>query len=219
MRRFDPPSWGLRTFRLRERREPAQVERVLPGRDCQLNSDQQQAYVSFQKAVKLNPDNKEAYYGIGYHLPFAGTLQVGRRSLPGGHSRRPRLCRGADLSRASVGESGSLERGHRRFRRPSVIHRIRRPIWRDFTWVKPSCMRVICRGRWRLGRCDDRHVSKRGSRDCAAGTGARRTTSRGSMSGPARPSRKLRRGCLFSALIQRRTFARASRARTSNPSL
>jgi type IV pilus assembly protein PilF len=33
---------------------------------ARLGTDQQQAYVSFQKAVKLNPDNKEAHYGLGH---------------------------------------------------------------------------------------------------------------------------------------------------------
>ncbi|HJR75844.1 MAG TPA: tetratricopeptide repeat protein [Nitrospiraceae bacterium] len=31
-----------------------------------LGTDQQQAYVSFQRAVKLNPGNKEAHYGLGH---------------------------------------------------------------------------------------------------------------------------------------------------------
>jgi Tfp pilus assembly protein PilF len=33
---------------------------------ARLGTDQQQAYVSFQKAVKLNPNNKEAHYGLGH---------------------------------------------------------------------------------------------------------------------------------------------------------
>jgi len=33
-----------------------------------LDRDRQKAYVSFQKAVQLNPDNKEARYGLGHIL-------------------------------------------------------------------------------------------------------------------------------------------------------
>jgi type IV pilus assembly protein PilF len=43
---------------------------------ARLNSDQQQAYVSFQKAVKLNPDNKEAYYGLGHIYSSQGRFKL-----------------------------------------------------------------------------------------------------------------------------------------------
>ena len=43
---------------------------------AQLNSDQQQAYVSFQKAVKLNPDNKEAHYGLGHIYSLQGRYKL-----------------------------------------------------------------------------------------------------------------------------------------------
>jgi Tfp pilus assembly protein PilF len=39
-----------------------------------LESDRQKAYVSFQKAVKLNPENKEARYGLGHILVSQGKL-------------------------------------------------------------------------------------------------------------------------------------------------
>lgn len=39
-----------------------------------LDHDQQKAYVSFQKAVKLDPDNKEARYGLGHILALQGKL-------------------------------------------------------------------------------------------------------------------------------------------------
>ncbi len=40
-----------------------------------LNTDRQKAFVSFQKAVQLNPDNKDARYGLG-HIYFAqGKMQ------------------------------------------------------------------------------------------------------------------------------------------------
>jgi len=37
-----------------------------------LERDRQKAYVSFQKAVQLNPDNKEARYGLGHILAVQG---------------------------------------------------------------------------------------------------------------------------------------------------
>jgi type IV pilus assembly protein PilF len=37
-----------------------------------LNSDKQKAYVSFQKALQVNPQNKEAHYGLGYLLADQG---------------------------------------------------------------------------------------------------------------------------------------------------
>jgi type IV pilus assembly protein PilF len=42
---------------------------------ARLGTDQQQAYVSFQKAVKLNPDNKEAYYGLGHVYATQGKFK------------------------------------------------------------------------------------------------------------------------------------------------
>ena len=39
-----------------------------------LDRDQQKAFVSFQKAVKLNPGNKEARYGLGHILALQGKL-------------------------------------------------------------------------------------------------------------------------------------------------
>src|SRR5512134_1871828 len=39
-----------------------------------LEGDRQKAYVSFQKAVQLNPDNKEARYGLGHILVYQGKL-------------------------------------------------------------------------------------------------------------------------------------------------
>jgi type IV pilus assembly protein PilF len=39
-----------------------------------LDSDQQKAFVSFQKAVKLDPNNKEARYGLGHILALQGKL-------------------------------------------------------------------------------------------------------------------------------------------------
>lgn len=37
-----------------------------------LESDRQKAFVSFQKAVQLNPENKEARYGLGHILVYRG---------------------------------------------------------------------------------------------------------------------------------------------------
>lgn len=39
-----------------------------------LETDRQKAYVSFQKAVQMNPDNKEAHYGLGHILVYQGKL-------------------------------------------------------------------------------------------------------------------------------------------------
>lgn len=39
-----------------------------------LERDRQKAFVSFQKAVQLNPDNKEARYGLGHILVYRGKL-------------------------------------------------------------------------------------------------------------------------------------------------
>jgi len=39
-----------------------------------LESDRQKAYVSFQKAVQLDPQNKEARYGLGHILVYQGKL-------------------------------------------------------------------------------------------------------------------------------------------------
>ena len=39
-----------------------------------LDHDQQKAFVSFQKAVKLDPNNKEARYGLGHILALQGKL-------------------------------------------------------------------------------------------------------------------------------------------------
>ncbi len=48
---------------------------------ARLSSDQQQAYVSFQKAVKLNPDNKEAHYGLGHIYASQGRLKPAEESF------------------------------------------------------------------------------------------------------------------------------------------
>lgn len=39
-----------------------------------LESDRQKAFVSFQKAVQLDPNNKEARYGLGHLLVYQGKL-------------------------------------------------------------------------------------------------------------------------------------------------
>jgi len=39
-----------------------------------LESDRQKAFVSFQKAVQLNPNNKEARYGLGHIFVYQGKL-------------------------------------------------------------------------------------------------------------------------------------------------
>ena len=48
---------------------------------ARLGSDQQQAYVSFQKAVKLNPDNKEAHYGLGHIYSSQGRFKLAEESF------------------------------------------------------------------------------------------------------------------------------------------
>ncbi len=48
---------------------------------ARLNSDQQQAYVSFQKAVKLNADNKEAHYGLGHIYSSQGRFKLAEESF------------------------------------------------------------------------------------------------------------------------------------------
>ncbi|MCE7964853.1 tetratricopeptide repeat protein [Nitrospirales bacterium NOB] len=48
---------------------------------ARLSSDQQQAYVSFQKAVKLNPDNKEAHYGLGHIYAMQGRFKLAEESF------------------------------------------------------------------------------------------------------------------------------------------
>jgi type IV pilus assembly protein PilF len=46
-----------------------------------LDHDQQKAYVSFQKAVKLDPGNKEARYGLGHILALQGKLPQAEEEL------------------------------------------------------------------------------------------------------------------------------------------
>jgi type IV pilus assembly protein PilF len=46
-----------------------------------LESDQQKAFVSFQKAVKLDPNNKEARYGLGHILAMQGKLLQAEEEL------------------------------------------------------------------------------------------------------------------------------------------
>lgn len=48
---------------------------------ARMSTDQQQAYVSFQKAVKLNPDNKEAHYGLGHIYATQGRLKQAEESF------------------------------------------------------------------------------------------------------------------------------------------
>jgi len=48
---------------------------------ARMSTDQQQAYVSFQKAVKLNPDNKEAHYGLGHIYATQGRLKQAEDSF------------------------------------------------------------------------------------------------------------------------------------------
>ena len=40
-----------------------------------LNTDRQKAFVSFQKAVQLNPDNKDARYGLGHIYALQGKFK------------------------------------------------------------------------------------------------------------------------------------------------
>lgn len=46
-----------------------------------LEYDQQKAYVSFQKALKLDPGNKEARYGLGHILALQGKLPQAEEEL------------------------------------------------------------------------------------------------------------------------------------------
>lgn len=46
-----------------------------------LDHDQQKAFVSFQKAVTLNPRNKEARYGLGHILALQGKLPQAEEEL------------------------------------------------------------------------------------------------------------------------------------------
>ena len=46
-----------------------------------LEHDQQKAFVSFQKAVKLDPNNKEARYGLGHILAMQGKLSQAEEEL------------------------------------------------------------------------------------------------------------------------------------------
>jgi type IV pilus assembly protein PilF len=46
-----------------------------------LDYDQQKAFVSFQKAVKLDPSNKEARYGLGHILALQGKLPQAEEEL------------------------------------------------------------------------------------------------------------------------------------------
>ena len=46
-----------------------------------LEQDQQKAFVSFQKAVKLDPNNKEARYGLGHILALQGKLSQAEEEL------------------------------------------------------------------------------------------------------------------------------------------
>ena len=46
-----------------------------------LEYDQQKAFVSFQKAVKLDPNNKEARYGLGHILAMQGKLPQAEEEL------------------------------------------------------------------------------------------------------------------------------------------
>jgi tetratricopeptide (TPR) repeat protein len=46
-----------------------------------LDQDQQKAFVSFQKAVSLDPNNKEARYGLGHILAVQGKLPQAEEEL------------------------------------------------------------------------------------------------------------------------------------------
>jgi len=46
-----------------------------------LEHDQQKAFVSFQKAVKLDPNNKEARYGLGHILAMQGKVLQAEEEL------------------------------------------------------------------------------------------------------------------------------------------
>ena len=46
-----------------------------------LDHDQQKAFVSFQKAVQLNPGNKEARYGLGHILALQGKFPQAQKEF------------------------------------------------------------------------------------------------------------------------------------------
>jgi type IV pilus assembly protein PilF len=46
-----------------------------------LKHDQQKAFVSFQKAVQMNPNNKEARYGLGHILAMQGKFPQAEEEL------------------------------------------------------------------------------------------------------------------------------------------
>jgi len=46
-----------------------------------LKHDQQKAFVSFQKAVQMNPNNKEARYGLGHILALQGKFPQAEEEL------------------------------------------------------------------------------------------------------------------------------------------
>jgi Tfp pilus assembly protein PilF len=46
-----------------------------------LEHDRQKSYVSFQKAVQLDPRNKEARYGLGHILVYQGKLSQAEREF------------------------------------------------------------------------------------------------------------------------------------------
>ena len=81
---------------------------------ARLSSDQQQAYVSFQKAVKLNPRTRtpitagHIYASQTYRLKLAEG-----ESFEGGYSHRWGLCGSQHLSRSSFGQPRSVEGRHR----------------------------------------------------------------------------------------------------------
>ena len=116
---------------------------------ARLNSDQQQAYVSFQKAVKLNPDNKEAYYGLGHIYSSQGRFKLAEEAF------REAIRIDGDYAEAHTYLGQVLANQDRwkeaiaAYRQALVIHCIPPRIWHGFTWAKPSCMRAICRERWR----------------------------------------------------------------------
>ena len=46
-----------------------------------LNADRQKAFVSFQKAVQLNPNNKDAHYGLGHIYALQGKLPLAEQEF------------------------------------------------------------------------------------------------------------------------------------------
>lgn len=46
-----------------------------------LSGDRQKAFVSFQRAVQLNPKNKEAHYGLGHVYALQGKLTLAEEEL------------------------------------------------------------------------------------------------------------------------------------------